>query len=182
MAPASKRVAAAGRRALDRIEAPARLEVPDFFEPSARVPRLFPQIIGAPHYVMNFQQEFQAHVIDYFCSEYLRGRTPHPCLACNDKIKFDFLLEVHNVVGRADDLAHAAGVLHVVQGAAAPGLAGTLRVRLLVVPQLHGHTHNLVTLVLQKARGNGGVHSSAHGYNHLAFAHQLQYTLNGRFR
>ena len=47
MAPASKRVAAAGRRALDRIEAPARLEVPDFFEPSARVRRLFAQIIGA---------------------------------------------------------------------------------------------------------------------------------------
>ncbi|MQF48613.1 tRNA 2-thiouridine(34) synthase MnmA [SAR202 cluster bacterium AC-647-N09_OGT_505m] len=51
------------------------------------------QIIGAPHYVMNFQREFQAHVIDYFVSEYQRGRTPHPCLACNDKIKFDFLME-----------------------------------------------------------------------------------------
>jgi tRNA-specific 2-thiouridylase len=50
------------------------------------------QIIGAPHYVMNFQQEFQAHVIDYFVSEYQLGRTPHPCLACNDKIKFDFLM------------------------------------------------------------------------------------------
>ena len=50
------------------------------------------QIIGAPHYVMNFQREFQAHVIDYFVSEYQRGRTPHPCLACNDKIKFDFLM------------------------------------------------------------------------------------------
>jgi tRNA-specific 2-thiouridylase len=41
---------------------------------------------------MNFQREFQAHVIDYFVSEYQRGRTPHPCLACNDKIKFDFLM------------------------------------------------------------------------------------------
>ncbi len=51
------------------------------------------QIIGASHYVMSFQQEFQAHVIDYFCDEYLRGRTPHPCLACNDKIKFDFLMK-----------------------------------------------------------------------------------------
>jgi tRNA-specific 2-thiouridylase len=50
------------------------------------------QIIGAPHYVMNFQREFQEHVIDYFVSEYQRGRTPHPCLACNDKIKFDFLM------------------------------------------------------------------------------------------
>ena len=51
------------------------------------------QIIDAPHYVMSFQQEFQAHVIDYFCDEYMRGRTPHPCLACNDKIKFDFLMK-----------------------------------------------------------------------------------------
>ncbi|MCS5613551.1 MAG: tRNA 2-thiouridine(34) synthase MnmA, partial [Candidatus Poribacteria bacterium] len=35
---------------------------------------------------------FQEHVVDYFISEYDSGRTPHPCLACNDKIKFDFLL------------------------------------------------------------------------------------------
>ena len=50
------------------------------------------QTIGVPHYVMNFEREFQSHVVDYFCREYDRGRTPHPCLACNDKIKFDFLL------------------------------------------------------------------------------------------
>ena len=48
--------------------------------------------IGVPHYVQNFEREFQAHVVDYFVEEYDRGRTPHPCLACNDKIKFDFLL------------------------------------------------------------------------------------------
>ena len=50
------------------------------------------QTIGVPHYVLNFEREFQTHVVDYFCQEYNRGRTPHPCLACNDKIKFDFLL------------------------------------------------------------------------------------------
>ena len=50
------------------------------------------QIIGAPHYVQNFEREFQQHVVDYFVREYSRGRTPHPCLACNDKMKFDFLL------------------------------------------------------------------------------------------
>ena len=50
------------------------------------------QVIGVPHYVLNFEREFQRHVVDYFCREYDRGRTPHPCLACNDKIKFDFLL------------------------------------------------------------------------------------------
>ena len=50
------------------------------------------QVIGAPHYVLNFEREFQQHVVDYFVREYDRGRTPHPCLACNDRIKFDFLL------------------------------------------------------------------------------------------
>ena len=50
------------------------------------------QLIGVPHYVQNFEREFQQHVVDYFVREYDRGRTPHPCLACNDKIKFDFLL------------------------------------------------------------------------------------------
>ena len=50
------------------------------------------QVIGVPHYVLNFEREFEQHVVDYFVREYSRGRTPHPCLACNDMIKFDFLL------------------------------------------------------------------------------------------
>ncbi len=50
------------------------------------------RVIDAPHYFLNFEREFQKHVVDYFVREYDRGRTPHPCLACNDKIKFDFLL------------------------------------------------------------------------------------------
>ena len=57
------------------------------------------QIIDIPHYVVNFQKEFQEHVIDYFCSEYQKGRTPHPCLACNDKIKFDFLMNQSSLLG-----------------------------------------------------------------------------------
>ena len=48
-------------------------------------------ILGIPHYVFNVQEEFQEHVIDYFCNEYQKARTPHPCIACNDKIKFNFL-------------------------------------------------------------------------------------------
>ncbi|MBI4339088.1 MAG: tRNA 2-thiouridine(34) synthase MnmA [Chloroflexi bacterium] len=51
------------------------------------------QIIGAPHYLLNVEREFREHVVDYFCQEYAQGRTPHPCLACNDKIKFSFLLQ-----------------------------------------------------------------------------------------
>ena len=48
MAPASKRVAAAGRRALERIQVPSRLQTGDFFEPGARVRRLFAQLVNAP--------------------------------------------------------------------------------------------------------------------------------------
>ncbi len=54
--------------------------------------RLVCHRLDIPHYVFNLQREFQTFVIDYFCSEYQRGRTPHPCIACNDKIKFNFLL------------------------------------------------------------------------------------------
>ena len=49
--------------------------------------------IGAKHYFLNFVKEFEQNVIDYFVSEYELGRTPHPCLACNDRMKFDFLVE-----------------------------------------------------------------------------------------
>lgn len=51
------------------------------------------QALDIPHYVLNFEKEFQTHVIDYFIREYSRGRTPHPCIACNDKIKFAFFLQ-----------------------------------------------------------------------------------------
>jgi len=51
------------------------------------------QVLDIPFYVLNFEPQFQTYVVDYFCQEYLRGRTPNPCLACNKWIKFDFLLK-----------------------------------------------------------------------------------------
>jgi len=45
-----------------------------------------------PHYVMNFRQEFEEKVIKEFCDEYLKGRTPNPCISCNKYIKFESLL------------------------------------------------------------------------------------------
>ena len=51
------------------------------------------QTLGVPHYVVDARREFREHVIAYFVSEYERGRTPHPCIACNDRIKFDFLMQ-----------------------------------------------------------------------------------------
>ena len=55
--------------------------------------------LGVPHYVFNLQREFRAFVIDYFLQEYRRGRTPHPCIACNDRIKFDFLMKRADFLG-----------------------------------------------------------------------------------
>jgi len=57
------------------------------------------EMLGVPHYVFNVQREFQAHVIDYFLREYQLGRTPHPCIACNDRIKFSFLMQRAHYLG-----------------------------------------------------------------------------------
>jgi len=51
------------------------------------------QILGIPFYRLNFEAEFQSLVIDYFCREYDSGRTPNPCTACNQHIKFGLLLD-----------------------------------------------------------------------------------------
>ena len=50
-------------------------------------------ILGVPHYLLNFEKEFQQFVIGYFVKEYEKGKTPHPCVACNDKVKFNFLMQ-----------------------------------------------------------------------------------------
>ena len=62
------------------------------------------EVIGIPHYVMNFRKEFQEKVIDYFVSEYYKGRTPNPCIACNRYIKWEALLHRSLEIG-ADYIA-----------------------------------------------------------------------------
>ena len=47
--------------------------------------------IGIPYYVMDLSADFKQKVIDYFVAEYLTGRTPNPCIECNNHIKFGIL-------------------------------------------------------------------------------------------
>jgi tRNA-specific 2-thiouridylase len=44
--------------------------------------------LGIPHYVVDEADQFERAVIDYFASEYQAGRTPNPCVMCNEKLKF----------------------------------------------------------------------------------------------
>ena len=60
--------------------------------------------LGIPFYVVNFEQEFQERVIDDFVDAYFRGRTPNPCVRCNQLVKFDLLLKKARELG-ADYLA-----------------------------------------------------------------------------
>src|ERR687893_299822 len=49
--------------------------------------------LDIPYYVLNFKETFEQKVIQDFVSEYQRGRTPNPCVRCNQFIKYDALLE-----------------------------------------------------------------------------------------
>ena len=55
--------------------------------------------LGIPHHVVNFEAAFHRAVVDYFCDEYLAGRTPNPCVACNNLVKFGALLDFARAVG-----------------------------------------------------------------------------------
>jgi tRNA-uridine 2-sulfurtransferase len=55
--------------------------------------------LGIPFYVLNFKECFKEKVIDYFIDEYMNGRTPNPCVACNKYIKFDELLKKARALG-----------------------------------------------------------------------------------
>ena len=54
--------------------------------------------LGIPYYLIDEAAEFQKHVIQYFADEYKAGRTPNPCVMCNQNLKFGRLID------RADQL------------------------------------------------------------------------------
>lgn len=69
-------------------------------EDARRVARL----LDIPYYVLNFKREFKESVMDYFVREYVRGRTPNPCIACNRHVKWEALLSRARALG-ADYIA-----------------------------------------------------------------------------
>jgi len=56
-------------------------------------------VLDIPHYVLNMQEEFYDTVVRGFTAEYLKGRTPNPCVECNRFIKFSHLLQKANGLG-----------------------------------------------------------------------------------
>lgn len=73
--------------------------------------------LDIPYYVMNFKNEFQDNVIDYFVDEYIKGRTPNPCIACNRYVKWESMLHRSLAIG-ADYIAtgHYARVMQLDNG------------------------------------------------------------------
>jgi len=71
------------------------------------------RILDIPYHQLDLQKEFESRVVDYFCQEYQQGRTPNPCVACNEHMKFGLLLDKALSLG-ADYLAtgHYARVKH----------------------------------------------------------------------
>ncbi len=74
-------------------------------------------MLEIPYYVMNFKQEFKENVIDYFIDEYVHGRTPNPCIACNRYVKWEALLKRSLDIG-ADYIAtgHYARIVQLDNG------------------------------------------------------------------
>ena len=60
--------------------------------------------LGICHHIVDFRAIFETEIENYFVAEYLRGRTPNPCVKCNKKIKFGRLFDFAKEIG-ADFLA-----------------------------------------------------------------------------
>ena len=78
--------------------------------------------LGIPHYVVDEADQFERLVIDYFSSEYQAGRTPNPCVMCNEKLKFGNLWSKASALG-CDYIAtgHYAIIENSVAGIGDPG-------------------------------------------------------------
>ena len=107
---------AAERQASASAKAPGRAHRGCCSAGDAADARFVAGMLGIPFYALNFQADFE-RIIDYFADEYVRGRTPNPCIVCNDRLKF----------GKIVDYADAVGARYIATGHYARG--GTRRGR-----------------------------------------------------
>ncbi len=61
--------------------------------------RIICQKLNIPLIALEYEQEFRKEIVEYFCQEYLAGRTPNPCILCNKKLKFGLLMEKARQLG-----------------------------------------------------------------------------------
>ncbi len=66
--------------------------------------------LGIPFYVADLEEHFGRTVVDRFVEDYLAGRTPNPCIACNAEVKFDWLLKRARALGARLATGHYARV------------------------------------------------------------------------
>src|SRR6056297_2391881 len=64
-----------------------------FAEKSVEKAKKIAKILGIKHYVFDLEKEFNEKIVTNFCNQYFNGKTPNPCVFCNEEIKFSLLLK-----------------------------------------------------------------------------------------
>ena len=78
-----------------------RVKPADGSSDDIRVAQSVAKKLGIAHHTVDCRELFARKVVDHFCAEYGRGRTPNPCIRCNEHVKFDALLKKARELGAA---------------------------------------------------------------------------------